>query len=73
MTKEELEKENEELKKEVERLKEENKNWELRYNSLKIELELRYRDLSQITQQPFDLSQITQQPFDLSQITKQGE
>ena len=50
MTKEELEKENEELKKLVERLKEENKNWELRY-----------RDLSQITMQPFDLSQITKQ------------
>ena len=61
MTKEELEKENEELKKLVERLKEENKNWELRYNSVKIELELRYRELSQITMQPFDLSQITKQ------------
>lgn len=61
MTKEELEKENEELKKLVERLKEENKNWELRYNSVKIELELRYRELSQITQQPFDLTQITKQ------------
>ena len=45
MTKEELEKENEELKKLVERLKEENKNWELRYNSVKIELELREEDL----------------------------
>lgn len=61
MTKEELEKENEELKKLVERLKEENKNWELRYNSVKIELELRYRDLSQITMQPFDLTQIIKQ------------
>lgn len=56
MTKEELEKENEKLKKLVERLKEENKNWELRYNSVKIELELRYRDLG----------------FDVRQITKQG-
>lgn len=73
MTKEELEKENEELKKLVERLKEENKNWEFRYNSIKIELELRYRDLSQITQQPFDLSQITMQGTDLTQITKQGK
>ena len=72
MTKEELQRENEELKKLVERLKEENKNWELRYNLVKIELELRYRDLSQITQLPFDLSQITEQCSDLSQITKQG-
>ena len=72
MTKEELEKENEELKKLVERLKEENKNWELRYNSVKIELGLTYRELSQITQQPFDLSQFTQQLFDLTKITKQG-
>ena len=61
MTKEELQRENAELKKQVEHLKEENKNWELRYNSIKIELALRYRDLSQITQQPFDLSQITKQ------------
>ena len=59
--KEELQKENENLRKEVERLKEENKNWKLRYNSIKIELALRYRDLSQITQQLFDLSQITKQ------------
>ena len=71
MTKEELEKENEELKKQVERLKEENKNWELRYNLIKIELELRSCDLSQITQLPFDLSQITEQCSNLSQITEQ--
>ena len=51
MTKEELQRENAELKKQVEHLKEENKNWELRYNSIKIELALRYRDLSQITEQ----------------------
>ena len=61
MTKEELQRENAELKKQVEHLKEENKNWELRYNSIKIELALRYRDLSQITMQPFDLTQITKQ------------
>ena len=61
MTKEDLEKENEELKKEVERLKEENKNWELRYNLIKIELELRPRDLSQISEQCSDLLQISKQ------------
>lgn len=42
MTKEELEKENEDLKKLVERLKEENKDLELRYNLTKIELSLSY-------------------------------
>lgn len=61
MIKEELEEENEDLKKEIESLKEKIKFWELRYNSVKIELELRYRELSQITKQPFDLSQITKQ------------
>jgi hypothetical protein len=61
MTKEELQKENEELKKLIEDLKKENRYLELKYNSIKIELELRYRDLCQITQQPFDLSQITKQ------------
>ena len=61
MTKEDLQRENEELKKKIEHLKEENKNLKSRYNSIKIELELRYRDLCQITQQPFDLSQITKQ------------
>ena len=71
MTKEELEKENEELKKLIEDLKKENRYLELKYNSIKIELELRYRDLSQITQLPFGLSQITEQSFGLSQITEQ--
>ena len=63
MTKEELQRENEELKKQVEDLKKENRylDLELKNNALRIELELRYRDLSQITQQPFDLSQITKQ------------
>lgn len=61
MTKEELQRENEELKKLIEDLKKENRYLELKYNSIKIELELRYHDLSQITQQPFDLSQITKQ------------
>ena len=61
MTREELEKENEVLKKLVEDLKKENRYLELKNNLLKTELELRYRDLSQITQQPFDLSQITKQ------------
>lgn len=51
MTKEELEKENEELKKKIEDLKKENRYLELKYNSIKIELELRYRDLCQITEQ----------------------
>lgn len=46
MTKEDLEKENEDLKKQVEDLKKkENRYLELKYNSIKIELELRYRDL----------------------------
>ena len=61
MTKEELQRENEELKKQVEDLKKENRYLELKNNALRIELELRYRDLSQIIQQPFDLSQITKQ------------
>lgn len=61
MTKEELQRENEELKKQVEDLKKENRYLELKNNLLKTELELRYRDLSQITQLPFDLSQITKQ------------
>ena len=51
MTKEDLQRENEELKKKIEHLKEENKNLKSRYNSIKIELALRYRDLSQITEQ----------------------
>ena len=49
MTKEELQRENEELKKQVEDLKKENRYLELKNNALRIELELRYRDLSQIT------------------------
>ena len=65
MTKEELEKENEELKKLVERLKEENKNLELRYNLIKIELDMtRSGNLTQITKQG---------NVDLTQITKQGK
>ena len=58
MTKEELEKENEVLKKENRYLTKENRHLEkeIRYlehrnDLLRIELELRYRDLSQITQQ----------------------
>ena len=58
MTKEELEKENEVLKKENRHLKKENRHLEKenrylehRNDLLRIELELRYRDLSQITQQ----------------------
>lgn len=47
----ELEKENEVLKKQVEDLKKENRYLELKNNALRIELELRYRDLSQITKQ----------------------
>lgn len=73
MTNEELEKENEELKKLIEDLKKENRYLELKYNLVKVELELRYRDLSQITQLPFDLSQFAKHDIDLSQITKQGQ
>jgi hypothetical protein len=54
MTKEELEKENEELKKLVERLKEENRDLELRYNLKKMELDIfggKGLDLTQITKQ----------------------
>ena len=51
MTKEELEKENEVLKKENRHLEKENRYLEHRNDLLRIELELRYRDLSQITQQ----------------------
>ena len=56
MTKEELEKENEVLKKENRHLEKENRHLEKenrylehRNDLLRIELELRYRDLSQIT------------------------
>ena len=51
MTKEELEKENEVLKKENRHLEKEIRYLEFRNDLLRIELELRYRDLSQITQQ----------------------
>lgn len=65
MTKEELEKENEELKKLVEDLKKENRYLELKYILIKNELDMtRSGNLTQITKQG---------NVDLTQITKQGK
>lgn len=62
MTKEELEKENEELKKLVEDLKKENRYLELKYILIKNELDMtRSGNLTQITKQGTDLTQITKQ------------
>lgn len=62
MTKEELEKENEELKKIVEDLKKENRYLELKYILIKNELDMtRSGNLTQITKQCGDLTQIIKQ------------